>query len=96
MHVALEKSQISTNELKEKFYGETFRTIIYCLSFVLLGMHLNHGLSSSFQSVGLSSAREKTLRTAANIYSVSISIGFTVIAIFHYFGLSRNFAAVIF
>ena len=73
------------HELKEKFYGETFRTIIYCLSFVLLGMHLNHGLSSSFQSVGLSSAREKTLRTAANIYSVSISIGFTVIAIFHYF-----------
>ena len=73
------------HELKEKFYGETFRTITYCLSFVLLGMHLNHGLSSSFQSIGLSSAREKTLRTVANIYSVSISIGFTVIAIFHYF-----------
>tara|TARA_B100000902_G_C27302941_1_gene913855 strand:+ start:1545 stop:2195 length:651 start_codon:yes stop_codon:yes gene_type:complete len=73
------------HELKEKFYGETFRTIIYCLSFMLLGMHLNHGLSSSFQSIGLSSSRENKLRMAANIYSVTISIGFIAIAVYHYF-----------
>jgi len=86
-YIAMELSDSSKyfHELKEKFYGETFRTIIYCLSFMLLGMHLNHGLSSSFQSIGLSSARQNTLRMVANIYSVTISIGFIAIAVFHYF-----------
>ena len=73
------------HELKEKFYGETARTIIYCLSFILLGMHLNHGLASSFQSIGVSSSRKNTLRLLANIYSLIISIGFVAIALFHYF-----------
>ena len=73
------------HELKEKFYGEMPRTIIYCLSFVLLGMHLNHGLASSFQSIGVGNSSQKTLRIIANIYSVIISIGFIGIAIFHYF-----------
>lgn len=73
------------HELKEKFYGETTRTTIYCLSFILLGMHLNHGLASSFQSIGVSSSRKNTLRIVANIYSLIISIGFTGIALYHYF-----------
>ena len=73
------------HELKEKFYGETYRTAIYCVSFILLGMHLNHGLSSSFQSVGATSSRDRVLRTVANIYSFGISIGFIAIALFHYF-----------
>ena len=72
------------HELQEKFH-DAFRTIMYCISFVLLGLHLNHGLASSFHSVGVSSAREKKLKLAANIYSLFISVGFTTIAIFHYF-----------
>ena len=72
-------------ELQEKFHGETLRTIIYCFSFILLGMHLNHGLSSSFQSIGVSSSRQKTMRLVANIYSLTISIGFIGVALFHYF-----------
>tara|TARA_B100000902_G_scaffold399080_1_gene468305 strand:+ start:1790 stop:2440 length:651 start_codon:yes stop_codon:yes gene_type:complete len=73
------------HELKEKFYGETYRTIIYCSSFILLGMHLNHGLSSSLQSVGVTSSKKRLLKLTANIYSIIISIGFISIAIFHYF-----------
>lgn len=73
------------HELKEKFYGETYRTTLYCISFILLGMHLNHGLSSSFQSVGLTKSRSRLLQIAANIYSLLISIGFITIAIYHYF-----------
>jgi succinate dehydrogenase / fumarate reductase cytochrome b subunit len=73
------------HEMKEKFYGETTRTIIYCLSFCLLGMHLSHGLASSFQSIGVSSSRQKALRTIGIIYSLIISIGFIAIALFHYF-----------
>ena len=72
------------HELQEKFHN-TYRTIIYCISFILLGLHLNHGLASSFQSVGVSSTRQKTLKIIANIYSLFISIGFSTVAIFHYF-----------
>tara|TARA_B100002052_G_scaffold286873_1_gene301232 strand:- start:4953 stop:5603 length:651 start_codon:yes stop_codon:yes gene_type:complete len=72
------------HELKEKFNGETYRTAIYCVSFILLGMHLNHGLSSSFQSIGLTQSRDRLLRKIANIYSFGISLGFIAIAVFHY------------
>ena len=72
------------HELKEKFYGQTLRTFIYCFSFILLGLHLNHGLSSSFQSMGLAKSKDKLFRVSANIYSLIISIGFIGIAIFHY------------
>ena len=73
------------HELKEMFYGKTTRTIIYCISFVLLGMHLNHGLASSFQSIGIATTRQKILKITANTYSIIITIGFTFIALFHYF-----------
>ena len=73
------------HELQEKFHGQTTRTIIYCASFILLGLHLNHGLSSSFQSVGISNKKERVIRAVANIYSFSIAAGFTIIALFHYF-----------
>ena len=72
------------HELQEKFHNST-RTVIYCISFVLLGLHLNHGLASSFQSVGVTTSSQKKLKLIANIYSISIAIGFTVVAVFHYF-----------
>ena len=72
------------HELQEKFYGNTARTSLYCLSFVLLGMHLNHGLSSSFQSLGMLNKKEKRLRFMAAIYSFFVSGGFIFIALFHY------------
>ncbi len=72
------------HELQEKFYGNTIRTSLYCLSFVFLGMHLNHGLSSSFQSLGVLNKKEKKLRFIATSYSFFISIGFIFIALFHY------------
>lgn len=72
------------HELQEKFHN-TSRTVIYCISFVLLGLHLNHGLASSFQSVGVTRSSQKKLKFIANVYSLSIAIGFTLVAIFHYF-----------
>lgn len=72
------------HELQEKFHN-AYRTIIYCISFILLGLHLNHGLASSFQSVGVSSTRQQTLKMISIIYSLLISIGFITVAIFHHF-----------
>ena len=56
------------HELQEKFHGQTLRTIIYCVSFILLGLHLNHGLSSSAQSVGAVKKENNRIRLFANIY----------------------------
>ncbi len=72
------------HELQEKFHSSLTKTIIYCVSFILLGLHLRHGLASSFQSVGITSTRQRKLTIIANIYSLFISIGFTIIALFHY------------
>ncbi|MBC7494452.1 MAG: succinate dehydrogenase cytochrome b subunit, partial [Flavobacterium sp.] len=47
-------------ELKENFES-VLRTAIYCLSFVLLSLHLWHGFNSSFQSVGFNNKYSKGL-----------------------------------
>ena len=73
------------HELKEKFYGQSARTIIYCVSFILLGLHLNHGLSSSIHSIGIATKNDDRLEKLANIYSFIISFGFSGIAVYHYF-----------
>lgn len=73
------------HELQEKFHGQTLRTILYCVSFILLGLHLNHGLSSSVHSVGAVKKDNSRIRLIANIYAISISSGFIMVALYHYF-----------
>ena len=70
-------------ELTHKFVSPV-RTGLYCLSFVLLALHLWHGFSSSFQSVG---ARRVSLGTQKFGYAFAIVVpfGFIFIALFHHF-----------
>ncbi len=57
-------------------------SIAYIVAMVLLGMHLNHGLWSMFQSIGVSNPRySAALRRFANIFSVLIVLGFISIPI---------------
>ena len=57
-------------------------SIAYIVSMILLGMHLNHGLWSMFQSIGVSNPRYSAgLRHFANIFSVLIVLGFISIPI---------------
>jgi len=57
-------------------------SIAYIVSMILLGMHLNHGLWSMFQSIGVSNPRYSAgLRRFANIFSVLIVLGFISIPI---------------
>ncbi|MDI5896574.1 succinate dehydrogenase cytochrome b subunit [Flavobacterium sp. LB2P84] len=71
------------HEMTAKFESPV-RTGLYCLSFVLLALHLWHGFSSSFQSVG---ARRVSLGTQKFGYAFAIIIpfGFIFIALFHHF-----------
>ncbi|CAM3815746.1 succinate dehydrogenase [Flavobacterium branchiophilum] len=72
------------HELQAKFESPV-RTGIYCLSFVLLAMHLWHGFSSSFQSVGTRNKYQETLQKLGHAFAIIVPFGFIVIALFHHF-----------
>jgi succinate dehydrogenase / fumarate reductase cytochrome b subunit len=70
------------DELTHKFEDLT-KVVIYVISFGFLSLHLLHGFSSSFQSLGLNKYNF-LIKIIANIYAVGIPLGFSFIAIFHY------------
>ena len=70
-------------ELVHKFENP-LRVAMYCLSFVLLALHLLHGFTSSLRSMGTNKSYVASAKTVGIIYSIGIPLGFCVIAIFHY------------
>ena len=72
------------HELQEKFLSP-WRVGAYVISFVLLALHLLHGFTSAFQSMGSTAGRKKALKRFGNFYSIVIPLGFIVIAIWHHF-----------
>lgn len=71
-------------ELREKFVSPA-RVAIYCVSFILLAMHLLHGFGSAFQSVGANNKYTKALKGFGNVYAIGIPLLFVFIALFHHF-----------
>jgi len=70
------------DELTHKFEDLT-KVVIYVISFGFLSLHLLHGFSSSFQSLGLNKYNF-LIKIIASIYAIGIPLGFSFIAIFHY------------
>ena len=72
-------------ELHHKFH-DIWRVIIYCISFVFLGLHLAHGFQSAFQSAGFNHNKYTPLiKKLGILYAILIPLGFIFIALFHYF-----------
>jgi succinate dehydrogenase / fumarate reductase, cytochrome b subunit len=71
-------------ELTHKFESPV-RTGIYCVSFVLLSLHLWHGFNSSFQSVGFANKYAKGLHKLGYAFAIVVPFGFIFIALFHHF-----------
>ena len=71
------------SELVHKFHSPV-RVSIYSLSFVFLALHLFHGFSSSFQSVGLNNKYTNGIKWFMVAFSTLIPIGFIFIAIYHH------------
>ncbi|MEH6763553.1 MAG: succinate dehydrogenase cytochrome b subunit [Aequorivita antarctica] len=71
-------------ELLHKFESPV-RTGLYCLAFVLLALHLWHGFSSSFQSMGWNNKYSKGLRGFTQFYAIFIPLGFIFIALYLHF-----------
>lgn len=72
------------HELQEKFVP-VWRVAAYVVAFILLGLHLAHGFTSAFQSMGITAGRKKTLTSIGKIYSIVIPLGFIVVALYHHF-----------
>jgi len=73
-------------ELKHKFENP-IRVGFYCFSFILLGLHLNHGFTSSLKSLGLKNNYINSFKILGKIYSIGIPVGFCIIAIYHFFNI---------
>ena len=71
-------------ELVHKF-AHPARVIAYVVAFIFLGLHLAHGFTSAFQSMGGTAGRKKTLQTIGKAYSIIIPAGFIFIALYHHF-----------
>jgi succinate dehydrogenase / fumarate reductase cytochrome b subunit len=55
----------------------------YIISALILGLHLSHGLKSSFQSLGLYKSQYASLMNRASVvYGVVIAVGYSAVAIF--------------
>jgi succinate dehydrogenase / fumarate reductase, cytochrome b subunit len=75
-------------ELQHKFVP-LWRVLLYCIGFVFLSLHLLHGFSSAFQSVGANNKYTQALKGFGKAYAVLIPLGFIVIALFHFFNNSH-------
>ncbi|MBJ7879471.1 succinate dehydrogenase cytochrome b subunit [Gelidibacter salicanalis] len=71
-------------ELQHKFV-DVWRVALYCLAFVFLALHLLHGFSSAFQSVGANNKYTRGLRGFGKAYAIIIPLGFIFIALYHHF-----------
>ena len=71
-------------ELVHKFENP-LRTGAYALSFILLSLHLLHGFSSAFQSVGANNKYTRGLKGFGKLYAIGVPLGFVFIALFHHF-----------
>lgn len=75
-------------ELVAQILSDPISAILYIIGFVALGIHLDHGFQSSFQSTGLNNhIWKKRFATISRIYTIVVAGGFIVIALFFLLGL---------
>ncbi len=75
----------SDYDLVVGLFSSPIYTVIYVVSFVLLGIHLNHGFQSSFQSLGASHPKYTPFIKSLGLwYSILIPGGFALVAIVHF------------
>lgn len=66
-------------------FQDPFRVVVYCLSFVFLALHLDHGFQSAFQSLGARHPKyTPAIEKIGKVYAYAIPAGFIFIALFHF------------
>lgn len=62
-------------------FSELWRVILYCVSFILLSLHLLHGAGSSWQSIGVNNKFINRKQKAWIWYATLIPLGFVIVAV---------------
>ncbi len=70
-------------ELQHKFTNP-LRVGFYVLAFVFLALHLLHGVTSAFQSLGSTAWKKNVFKNIAKAYAILVPLGFIIIALYHY------------
>ena len=65
-------------------FKDPLRVAVYVVAFVFLTLHLLHGFSSAFQSMGMNNKYSATLKSVGVVYSIAVPAGFVAIALIHY------------
>lgn len=66
-------------------FANPLKVILYLVGFFFLGLHVNHGFQSSFQTVGASHPKyTPVIQKIGFLYSVVIPAGFAFIAVYHF------------
>ncbi|MFH1321054.1 MAG: succinate dehydrogenase cytochrome b subunit [Bacteroidota bacterium] len=81
----IESGQITKYELVIGLYKPEYWyfVVIYIVSFILLGLHLNHSLQSSFQTLGWNNKIwGPRLKNISSIYALIIAVGFSIIPLY--------------
>ena len=61
-------------------------SLVYLVSFVFLGFHLNHAFQSAFQTLGLNHAKYfGVVKIIGTLYALTISLGFSIIPVYFLF-----------
>lgn len=77
-------------ELVKNVLSAPLASVVYIIGFVALGIHLDHGFQSSFQSMGLNNHLwRKRFMMLGRLYTILVAGGFCVIALFFLFGLGK-------
>lgn len=79
-------------DLVVNLFTNPYYTAVYVIAFIFLGIHLNHGFKSAFQSMGANHKKYNPLiKIVSTTYSIVIALGFSTIAIFHFINQSSIF-----
>ena len=79
-------------DLVVNLFTNPYYTAVYVIAFIVLGIHLNHGFKSAFQSMGANHKKYNPLiKIVSTAYSIVIALGFSTIAIFHFINQSSLF-----
>ena len=79
-------------DLVVNLFTNPYYTAVYVIAFIVLGIHLNHGFKSAFQSMGANHKKYNPLiKIVSTAYSIVIALGFSTIAVFHFINQSSIF-----
>lgn len=65
-------------------FSDAWYSAIYFFAMVVLGIHLNHALKSSFHTLGISSKNNQALHTISFLFALAMTVGFGSFPVYFY------------